>query len=413
MNIFNSPSNKTKTSLVASVLILSVLAGVLSACTIPVVTPTSIGEVGAELTAAQETPASPEATLASPIEVATELPTLTSTPELTITQTPEPTLTPTQEITFDIPDAPPNVDPEKWKEAYLSALQSNPYLKLKIEAVLVKPYWDQSMNTFIWDLGGERFGYNSEFNFTGDVVKDMYGNGWVVRKKLTQSQGDACSIWEYDKLHEVNKDNLVMGVQCTESLYGETCAFVGQFIKKETTDMKPFLVSNFDSMSIEEKGEMYKDIKNFNTEFLVVRIPNESGYSEIKFPVCPLDYCNLNMVTLSINDSVAISGTQLFNRITEGQMLYLHIGVMGDYFPGIDWKDVVEKATKNKDNFATWYFFNSYGMVESLRKVVNKEFKINLRSDFVANHDETKAIYDIDKLAEEKIIQPADSYLIR
>ena len=73
MNIFTSLKRKTTQSLVSGFLILSVLTGILSACTIPVVTPTPTNEVGAEFTSSQDGLAAQELNLSSPIEMATEI----------------------------------------------------------------------------------------------------------------------------------------------------------------------------------------------------------------------------------------------------------------------------------------------------------------------------------------------------
>ena len=62
-------------SLIAVFLVLSVLAGVLSACTMVVVTPIPTGVVGVELTPTIENPATQEVTLALPTEVETPVPT--------------------------------------------------------------------------------------------------------------------------------------------------------------------------------------------------------------------------------------------------------------------------------------------------------------------------------------------------
>ena len=73
MNIFTSLKRKTAQSLVSGFLILSVLTGILSACTILVVTPTPTNEVGAEFTSSQDGLATQELNLSSPIEMATEM----------------------------------------------------------------------------------------------------------------------------------------------------------------------------------------------------------------------------------------------------------------------------------------------------------------------------------------------------
>lgn len=404
MNIFTSLSHKTKTSLVASVLILSVLAGTLSACTIPVFTPTPIGEAGAELTPAQETPASPEATLAAPIEVATEMPTLTMTPEPTITHTSEPTLTPTQEITFDIPDAPPNVDPAIWKEAYLSALQSTPYLKLKIEAGLVKPYWDQSMNTFIWDLGGEKFGYNPEFKFTGDVVKDMYGNDWIVRKKLLSGQVDNNTIWKFDKLHLAGEPNLVLGVQCVKFNPGievNYCAFVGQVVGRESVNMKAYLTDDFYDANEFEAGIFYGE-KNLNFELLVVRFPNSTGTVDLKFPVCISEKCDEPAISETRGTTENIfTGKEVFDSVKKGSMVYINITSINSnditFLFGGDYIKFRNSEVTGQS------IHEAFGWGEHLVSTVNEYFNINMLGKPLSEPFVVAPIFDSDKLLIDKI----------
>ena len=71
MNIFTSLKQKTTQSLVSGFLILSVLAGMLSACNMNLVIPKPANEVGVELIPSQEPQASRELTLVLPTEVAT------------------------------------------------------------------------------------------------------------------------------------------------------------------------------------------------------------------------------------------------------------------------------------------------------------------------------------------------------
>lgn len=39
-------------------------------------------------------------------------------------------------------------------------MQTNNYLRLKVNGVLVTTHWDKSFDTLIWTSGKERFGYN-------------------------------------------------------------------------------------------------------------------------------------------------------------------------------------------------------------------------------------------------------------
>lgn len=96
MNSQTPLKRKTTQSLVASILIFSMLAGMLSACNMIIVTPIPTEVIDMELTPSQDLPATQELTLVSPTEEATEMPT-----ELpTFTLTPEPTAT--AETTKDV-----------------------------------------------------------------------------------------------------------------------------------------------------------------------------------------------------------------------------------------------------------------------------------------------------------------------
>ena len=85
MDIFTPLKQKTTQSITASLVILSILAGMLSACNMNVVIPTPIGETRVELTRSKDGQETQELTLVSPTEVATEMPTITKTSELTPT----------------------------------------------------------------------------------------------------------------------------------------------------------------------------------------------------------------------------------------------------------------------------------------------------------------------------------------
>ncbi len=314
-------------------------------------------------------------------------------------------------IDFEIPPAPAEADPEIWRTAYINGIQTNGLLKRKTEAGLATYHWDQNLNTLVWEVGDERFGYNIEYSFTGDIVKDVYNNDWIVRKKLTQGQGDAASIWLFNQLHD--KEKLIMGAQCIQTGSDPFCGLVGQVIGQEVVDMKPFLVSNYDSLSDVEKGEMYQNMTNFDTHFLVVRVPNASGFSDIKVPVCPSDYCDSKMATLIKSRRTGfVSGNEFIDLITPGKMVYVFFGIMAPGV-GIDWKAIMEESRKNKDIFDADRFMSAFGMSELLDKTLNKEFGITVGIPSVDNYDGSVPVFDFNKLADVNIVQPLGAFLIK
>jgi len=332
-----------------------------------------------------------------------------STPTQTATM-----LAPTEAvIDFEIPAAPAEADPEIWRTAYINGMQTNGLLKRKTEAGLATYHWDQRLNTLVWEVGDERFGYNTEFAFTGDIVKDVYNNDWIVRKKLTQGQGDANSIWEYSQLH--HEGELIMGAQCIQRSLGPTCGLVGQVIGQEVIDMKPFLVSNFDSLSDVEKGEMYQNMTNFDTHFLVVRVPNASGFSDIKVPICPSDYCNdSKMVSLIKSRKFDdVSGDEFIDSITSGKMVYISFGIMAPGV-GVDWAALIDESRRNKDDlFNSDRFMSAFGMSELLDKTLNKEFGVTVGIPPVDNYDGSVPVFDFNELADVNIVQPPSAFLIK
>jgi hypothetical protein len=100
---------KTTQSLFAGFLILSMLAGVLSACTMSFATPPPTSGTAAALLPSQDPLATLETTLVTPTELATEIPTVTLTPEPTATATIEPTATATEVPTQTAAEFPAEV----------------------------------------------------------------------------------------------------------------------------------------------------------------------------------------------------------------------------------------------------------------------------------------------------------------
>ena len=425
MNSVTSLKHKIGKSILASLIIVSVLACFLSSCIITTETPTSsLTNGNYELTSKVENAANQELTLVSDIEVVTEIQTVTFTPgtpptlapTATATFTLEPSATPTPVIDFEIPDAPSNADPFVWREQYIDGMLTNGYLRLKVKGGLVRIYWDSKLGTIIWDLGSEKFGYNNEFKFTGEIVKDTYGKDWIVRKKLTQRYNTGNSIWDFYRLHKTGSDEIVMGVQCNEENYFySTCGVVGQFVGVVTIDMVQFLVEDFDIMTEAEKGRLYANADNFNVEFLLIRVPKNNGYTEIKFPICPSDYCDTKIVskkTLSPKGSYQISGLDLMNSMKVGGMVYANFGLLLN-LSSENIASIIESINGEEDmnKLAVHYFFDAFGQGgELLHNLLVKEFGIGVSYKNV-NFYGTKVIFDADKLVEEKIIMPASVYL--
>lgn len=426
MNSVTSLKHKIAKSILASLIMVSVLACFLSSCIITTETPTSsLTNGNYELTSKVENAANQELTLVSDIEVVTEIQTVTFTPETSPTLAPtatatftlEPTETPTPVIDFEIPDAPSNADPVVWREQYIDGMLTNGYLRLKVEGGLVRTYWDSKMGTIIWDLGSERFGYNNEFKFTGEIVKDTYGKDWIVRKKLTQRYNTGNTIWDFYRLHKPGSDEIVMGVQCNEesSVISPRCGVVGQFVGVVTIDMVQYLVEDFDIMTEAEKGRLYANADNFNVEFLLIRVPKNNGYTEIKFPICPSDYCDTKIVnkkTLSPQGSYRITGLDLMNSMKVERMVYANFSLPLN-IPIEELPVIIESINEEKElnKVAVHYFFNAFGQGgELLHNLLVKEFGIGVSYKNV-NFDGTKVIFDLDKLVQEKIIMPASVYL--
>lgn len=337
----------------------------------------------------------------------TEVPTEVPTKPLTL----EPTTT--EEIDFPIPDAPQGVDPEKWREAYISGMQTNGYLKLKVQAGLVETYWDQKLNTLIWDLGEEKFGYNQEFGFTGDVVGDIYGKDWIVREKLYQTQSAGTSIWTFDNLHVKNENQLIMGTQCDKkSIIGPSCAVVGQIVGRDTVDFSKYLLSDYFEMSSTEKGKIYESENNFMTEILRLRVPNINGFIELIVPVCPVNYCD-SKITKSLGSSAARStlntGFDLLNNVQLGEMIYIKYGIITN-------KEIISsfKWNDNDTSSTMRYFIDAFGTGKLLELVLIKYFNTSFGVEEIPdNFDGTRFIFDLNNLSAHFIVEPASVYFLK
>ena len=360
-----------------------------------------------------------ETTELSPTEmVVTEMPSATATKISAITLTPEPamTLTPeptaTQEIDFTIPEAPQYADSEKWREAFINAVQSGGYMGLKIKSGMAKPYWNQKMETVFWDLDGDKFGYNPEFKFTGSVVKDMYGHDWVVRRKLMSEQGEFNSIWKFDKLHQYRKEDVILGAQCLQGFNGldfDICGLVGQVVGRESIAMKTYFTPNFYKASEFEVGVLYGE-DNFNFEFLVVRFPNPTGTVELKIPICITEKPDEPMIAeIYKMTSKDLSGNEIFKRVQNGSMVYLSYSSLND----INLIGGSLENYKKTRQGALFDFFIAFGFGELTTYTFVEHFNIRLSGRFLKEPDVFAPIFDFEKLSKDKITPPPIGMKIR
>jgi hypothetical protein len=362
------------------------------------VSPTAVAITAMSSTTAVET-------VISEAEVATEVP--------TITLTLEPTATATQEIDFVIPDAPQFVDSEKWREAYINAIQSGGYIGLKIKSGMVKPYWNQKMDTVFWDLDGDKFGYNPEFKFTGPVVKDIYGNDWIVRKKLMSGQAENNSVWMFDNLHQYRKEDVILGAQCVQGINGldaDLCGLVGQVVGRESIDMKTYLTPEYYKASEFEVGVLYGE-DNFNFEFLVVRFPNPTGTVDLKIPICITEKPDEPMITevYGMTGSNTLSGNELFKKVQNGSMVYFTITSINDI--NVIGGDLV--SFKKSRQSASLDFSIAFGFGELTTYAVMENFNIRLSGRFIKEPVVFAPIFDFEKLSKDKIFPPANGIKIR
>lgn len=329
-----------------------------------------------------------------------------------MTLTPEPTVTPTQGIDFTIPEAPQGVDPEKWNVAYISGMQSSGYLRLKIEAGLAEPSWEGNMDTLVWDLGKEKFGYNAEFDFTGDVVSDVFGNEWIVRKKLTHSSGLLNSIYWFDSLHVKDGDELILGAQCAENDTDSLCGLVGQVVGQEKIDMSQYLIDDFDSLNSYDAGIFFKR-KNLVFDALVVRVPNgNSEYVELRVPFTPETYSDRKDVVdfLSGPKGTYISGKEIMNKSKEGSMVYLFFVVSHDFPRGL----TVEVFKQSSPKFLeVAQIVEAFGMGEHIALTLDRYFNIHLREEYSQNWDGRPIIFETEKLVDEKITSMFRGILVK
>lgn len=318
-------------------------------------------------------------------------------------------------IDFDIPDAPANADPKIWREAYINGMQTNGFLKLKTQAGLATFYWDTNLNSLVWEVGDEKFGYNTEFAFTGDIVKDIYNQNWIVRKKLTQEQGAASSIWGYPNLHVKDSSELVLGVECIKRQSGESCALVGQIVGQVKLDLKPYLIDDFSTLTSSEQG-VFADSQNLIFDALVVRVPNnQSGLVELKVPITPETLTDLEiMASLATFGGSRIPGSEIIRKSNTGNMIYLHFTTSYDLPEGTSVEYFRKLAITDPEAGKLLGVITAFGMGGmQVDLMVNKFFNSDLSGPFSPNWDGSPQIFLSEKMTEDKITPLPSGILLR
>jgi len=228
-------------------------------------------------------------------------------------------------IDFEIPAAPAGVDSDMWKTTYIHMMTEKPRIKNLVGAGQMVLQWNPELGTVVGSYGEETFAYNQEFGFTGEVVKDTFGRSWIVREKLTMSQGDTTTVWNFDQLHVPNSSQLVMGIDSRLVEYGEQVAIVGQVVGTERVDFSPYLSSTFSSLSEADQGIFYEG-KNLVYEVVVVRVPTSNGFADLRVPVCPVDYCNDPEIRINFLRGPTgsfMTGEKILEGVDLGSMIYV------------------------------------------------------------------------------------------
>ena len=174
MNSQTPLKHKTIQFLVASFLILSMLAGILSACTAIVIPPIPTDVIGEEFSPSKDLPATQELTLVSPTEMATEIPTITLTPEPTATATATATATEKPLIEGDI-----FYDPQSKEDFKKVALSPSPFDNPEKFALWHEEYFKQ-INEKLENYNGPTVEL-TESRYNGeDATMEFVSEKWPV-----------------------------------------------------------------------------------------------------------------------------------------------------------------------------------------------------------------------------------------
>lgn len=303
-------------------------------------------------------------------------------------------------IDFEVPLAPVGVEQELWNLTYVKMMTESVRVKNLVQAGTMTLQWDQGLKTMVGTFGEESFAYNQEFGFTGEIVKDTYGRNWIVREKLSMSQSDTGSIWDYDRLHILNSGELVLGAQSKSYDFGDDIAVVGQVVGREKVDLSPYLSDNFASMTEDEAGIFYGG-KNLVYEVMVVRVPTSNGFVDLKVPICPVDYCsNSEMVTNFLRGhgaGIAITGEKMLEEVDLGSAVYLNYknytneSAVSKSF----WVDAYKKYKVQLSNS------RAFGNGDLNYGTLSQYFDLGLSGNYISDIFGIPSIFDLEKLSEE------------
>jgi hypothetical protein len=358
----------------------------------------------------------PKVSSPTPSEVIAITSTTTQTEIPTLTPTPEPTEIPstaTPVIDFSIPEPPSNADADIWRQAYIDVMLNGGYVRLMADAGKVKPRWDGFLKTVVWDLGLDKYAYNTEFGFTGQVVNDTYGKEWIVKKVVSAPR---TAVIDYYRLHKTGKNELIMGLQCFEKTFDDAvsalrCLIVGQVVGVETLNMEDSLVNNYDSMLPEERGVLFDDTDDYNFSFLQVRVPAWDGFREMRIPICPVRYCGKNVVNIqTVKAGYEMTGSDFLDRMDPGDMVFVEFGVLRtNPMTREEWAIQFEDA--GEDLKIRQSMYEAFGTGSLLVEVFNREFGLNLSTRFPETITGLLPIFDLEKLSQENIVIPASDFI--
>jgi hypothetical protein len=378
---------------------------------IPLATPTNLPKHETNiLTPTKRHATSTELINVSSTATQTEIPTPTLTREPT-----EIPSTATPVIDFPIPEAPPNADVSIWREAYINAMLYELYIRRIADAGNAKPYWDSALKTVVWDLdfGPDKYAYNTEFGFTGRVVTDTYGKEWIVKKVVAAPR---TAVMDYYRLHKTGKNELIMGIQCFEKTYDAAfsvlrCLIVGQVVAVETLNMEDALVNPYETVPPKETDILFDNTNNYDFVYLRVRVPAWDSYREVKIPVCPMVHCDNEVVTIqTAKAGYQMTGSAFLNRIDPGDMVFAEFGLFRTN--PMD-PDEFEAQFENvsEDVRIRQSMFDAFGNGSLLAEVLNREFGLNLSTQFPDSMSGILPMFDLEKLTQENIVIPASDYI--
>lgn len=302
-------------------------------------------------------------------------------------------------IDFEIPAAPAGVDSDMWKTTYIHMMTEKPRIKNLVGAGQMVLQWNPELGTVVGSYGEETFAYNQEFGFTGEVVKDTFGRSWIVREKLTMSQADVGSVWQFDKLHVSNGNLLIMGVQSEPLGYGEGVGLVGQIVGTEVVDLEPYLSENYANMSEAELGIFYGG-NNLIYQVMIVRVPTGNGSVDLKIPLCPTEYCDNSEMTTSFlvgSNGRLITGGGVLEEIDSGSMVYLN-------YTNFTSESVIPRdfwVSEHVGHVVRVANFRAFGNGDLVNQTLSSRFPdLGLVGQYVSDIFGIQSMFDLSKLSE-------------